>query len=377
MERLNVAWRSIRPKRSWECNMRSRWPLALACASAFAVTGCASIGPATIKRDRTDYSSAMASSWKEQMLLNIVKFRYFDPPVFLDVSSVISSQELYTQADASVRLFPHPVSTSQEYRNIGVTGRYTDRPTVSYTPITGDRFINSLLRPIPPQTIFAMIDAGHDAGFIFSLAVRSINGIYNYSASPARARSEDPKFRQVSTAIRRIQQAGAIGTRTGKIGTESVIFVFFRRNAGQTVEQEIRLLKRLLGLEPGRDQFVLTFGSSHKAGEIAVLTRSMQEILTELAAGVEVPEEDVAELRATSMPILSTDAAPRPLIRIHSGAEQPTDSFSAVPYRDRWFWIDDRDLRSKRVFMFLMIFSALSESRAVPQVPIVTIPASR
>ena len=58
-------------------------------------------------RDRTDYSGSMASSWKEQMLLNIVKFRYFDPPVFLDVSSVVSTQELQTQADASARIFPH------------------------------------------------------------------------------------------------------------------------------------------------------------------------------------------------------------------------------------------------------------------------------
>jgi hypothetical protein len=64
-------------------------------AVALALAGCSSIGPATIKRDRTDYSSAMANSWKEMQLLNIVKFRYFDPPVFLDVPSVVSQQELY------------------------------------------------------------------------------------------------------------------------------------------------------------------------------------------------------------------------------------------------------------------------------------------
>jgi hypothetical protein len=47
-----------------------------------------------------------------------------------------------------------------------------------------------------------------------------------------------------------------------------------------------------------------------------------------------------------------------------------------VSYRDLSFWIDDGDLRSKRVFMFLMIFYALSETRAVPQAPVVTISAS-
>lgn len=343
---------------------------------AFAVTGCASIGPATIKRDRTDYSGAMASSWKELMLLNIVKFRYFDPPMFLDVSSVVSTQELETQADVSARLFPHPFTTSQEYRNIDVNGHYIDRPTVSYTPVTGDRFINSLLRPIPPQTIFTMIDAGHDAGFILPLAVRSINGVYNYSLSPAQARGEDPAFRQMTAAIRRIQQAGAIGTRSAKTGTRSTIWVFFRHKAGAAVEHDIRLVKKLLGLNPRRDEFALTGGPNHTPDEIAVLTRSMQQILTELAAGVEVPEGDVAEHRATAVPVLSADAEVRPLIHIHSSSARPLDDYAAVFYRGRWFWVDDSDLRSKRVFLFLMIFSALSETRAVPQLPIVTIPTN-
>ena len=44
------------------------------------------------------------------MLLNIVKFRYFDPPVFLDVSSVVSTQELQTQGDVTSRLVPHPLT---------------------------------------------------------------------------------------------------------------------------------------------------------------------------------------------------------------------------------------------------------------------------
>jgi hypothetical protein len=67
----------------------------------------------------------MANSWKELMLLNIVKFRYFDPPVFLDVSSVVSSQELQTQLDVASRLLPHPltnVASAQDYYNLDARG---------------------------------------------------------------------------------------------------------------------------------------------------------------------------------------------------------------------------------------------------------------
>jgi hypothetical protein len=355
--------------------MLIRWRIALLLTAALAASGCASIGPATIKRDRTDYSGAMASSWKEQMLLNIVKFRYFDPPMFLDVSSVVSTQELQTQAGSEWRLVPNPLATStRDYTNLAVSGHYTDRPTVSYTPLTGDRFINSLLRPIPPQTVFTMIDAGHDAGFLLPLTVRSINGIYNYSLAPSQARAENPKFRELTRAIRRIQHAGAIGTQTGKTGKQSKTWIFFRHNAARAVENEIRHVKLLLGLAPQQDQYALTGRPNHKPDEIAVRTRSMQQILAELAAGVQVPAADVADRRATRVPVVATDAAP--LIHIYSSSTAPIDAYTAVFYRDRWFWIDDRDLRSKQVFMFLLMMSALSETRAVPQMPIVTIPTN-
>src|SRR5215475_10825782 len=59
-------------------------------------TGCSHLGPKTITVDRFDYSSAIADSWKQQTLLNIVKLRYMDLPVFVDVSSVVSGYSMQT-----------------------------------------------------------------------------------------------------------------------------------------------------------------------------------------------------------------------------------------------------------------------------------------
>ena len=70
------------------------------------------------------------------------------------------------------------------------------------------------------------------------------------------------------------------------------------------------------------------------------------------------------------------DARDRPLIRIRSGPTRPDDAFSIVTYRGTWYWIDDGDLASKRIFTFLMMFFSLAETGATPQAPVLTIPAN-
>ncbi|KAB2919063.1 MAG: hypothetical protein F9K29_07540 [Hyphomicrobiaceae bacterium] len=349
----------------------------LASILAFALVGCASIGPVTIPRDRVDYSGAMAESWKEQTLLNIVKLRYLDTPMYVDVSSVVASHELLTEVDTTVRIVPTPVSSAQSYGNLEARGRYTDRPTISYVPLAGERFINGLLRPLPPQTLFALMEAGHPADFVLQMAARAINDISNVSRSVPRAQAGSPEFAEVVAALRRIQRAGAISLRTEIRGKRQVAFVSIRSLAGGAAEADVRYVKQLLRLNPPKQEYLLVSGSYRRnANELALLTRSIQEIMVELAVGVDVPSQDLLDGRATRIPQPAPGDVHRvPPLRIRSGAERPSDAFAAVRYGNSWFWVDDRDLNSKRVFMFLRMFSSLAETGVVPQAAIVTIPA--
>jgi hypothetical protein len=292
------------------------------------------------------------------------------------VSSVISSYELASQVNLTSNIFPG--SSTSNNQSLGATGTYTDRPTISYTPITGERYMNSLIRPIPPQAIFAMIESGHPADLVLRVTARAINGVYNYSASQTRKRAADPTFQMVIDAIRGIQQEGALSVRIEKHDDQESTYVGFLRSADEDVEKHIHFVKDKLGINPNNDEPALVFGSRQRnPDQIALLTRSVQEILVEFSIGVEVPERDLAEGRATSMLRLDPAAGSRnyPLMHIRSNSERPADAFTAVPYRNRWFWIDDRDLDSKRMFMFLTVFSALAETGTAPQIPLITIPA--
>jgi hypothetical protein len=376
--------------------MRARVQRVYALAFVLALAGCSSIGPATIKRDRTDYSSAMGNSWKELQLLNIVKYRYFDPPVFLDVPSVVSQQEIEARTRAEAQFFDHEltnVSGTQNFGFIRAEGRYTDRPTISYTPITGQALVDLLLRPVPQATIFAMIDAGYPSDFIMARTVKAMNDIYNYSLTATRAHPQDPRFPKLIAAIHRLQQVGAIAARTTRgegapssttLGARGegeskplVTILYFRRHVSAAAERDIGLVKSLLGLNPRHDEFKVTGGPRHTPEEIAVDPRSLQEVLEEFAAGVDVPAGEVADGRATGVPAFAANPNSPPLIHIHVADGPPDDAFSAVYYQQHWFWIDNDDLGSKLDFLFLMIFSALVESRSIPQIPLVTISAGR
>jgi len=72
---------------------------------ALALGGCASVGPTVLPRDRFDYSSALSESWKSQTLLNIVKLRTMDSPIFVDVAQTVSGYQPQTSMSAQISRF--------------------------------------------------------------------------------------------------------------------------------------------------------------------------------------------------------------------------------------------------------------------------------
>ena len=161
----------------------------------------------------------------------------------------------------------------------------------------------------------------------------------------------DPRFLRALALMRKLQLSGAVALRVQTEPDKSQVTLLTLRTAASSPEsqEDSRELRGLLGLDPEATEF--------QAG----VRRDRRERQGSGGADPFDPSPDaddglagrsaaahLAEGRVTpGWESLPTDnGAPR-LIRIHSSKTKPDDSFVAVSYRDHWFWIDDRDLKTK------------------------------
>jgi hypothetical protein len=345
------------------------------------LTACNSIGPGTVPRDRVDYANALSDSWKDQMLLNIVRLRYSDAPTFLDVSSVISAYTmqggLQASALANVGVPNDTTITPNGAASVSAAGGYNDRPTISYTPLSGSKFAKSLLQPIPPEAIFSLIAAGYPAENVIPTTVNALNGVYNRTSRGGKRRPSDPEFYPLVEAMGRIQASRSFSLRIETQKGQQVAIVTFSSRLEPALQQDIEFVKKTLNLRSKNGEVILDYGALQRSpNELAVVSRSMIEIMQQLSADMEVPAADVSEGRtyATAAPPANASPYDQPRVAIHSGAAPPGDAFTAVRYRATWYWISDHDLSSKGSLTFLLLFFSLAETGVVPEVPVLTLP---
>jgi hypothetical protein len=340
---------------------------------ALLVGGCASIGPETVPRDRFDYGAAIAGSAKEQLLYNIVGLRYLEAPTFVNVASVINQYSLEGEVALSGGLNTG-LAGGADTLSVGGKGTWADRPTITYTPLTGEEFATNLLTPIPPESVFALVQAGWPAELLLSLTVKTINGVENAVASPGARRRVDPAFNELLGVWTRLRKARAIGFRRDESGGAARIVVYLSmEKTAPGLFEDIALLRRILGLDPNVREYQLGYGLvPDQPDEIAVLTLSILELMNELAWRADVPPEHIEE-RRTGTGFAEDETGTAFLIRIHHSQDRPDDSYAAVRPRDVWFYIDDRDIVSKRTFAVLQVMLSITDPGEKARGPVVTI----
>lgn len=346
--------------------------LALAIGAMVLLAGCGSYGPRSMDRDQIDYGRSIGDNWKNQMLDNIVKIRFIDMPVFVDVGSIVSGYSLSTTVNGAIgwndSLF------GGDTQRLGASGTYTDRPTITYMPKTGDAYLKSILEPVQPTSLLALIQAGYSAELLFTWAVEAINGVHNWTVTSSRTEhAASPEFLEYVSLLEELQRAGAIGfeLEKDKQTNRDIILVLRNKDIPEAVLQKSDRAREIIGLEPGRDRYRVVYAPFKIDSQtLAVQTRSVIQMLGAMSRFVDVP----AEKAGHAVPGFDLSRSEHRPFRVRSGPDKPDDSFAATRYKDHWYWIDHTDLASKRVFTLMLFITTLTNQATDEQTPVLTIP---
>jgi len=347
----------------------------IACLSVTSV-GCLSLGPGTLKADQVDYARALGDAKKREILALIVGLRYADAPVFLNVSQVIAGYTFTAGATAVADSRPDPGGPAA-----GLTGvaSYSDHPTFTFTPTTGESFAKAYIHPLPPALIMPLADSGIPIDLLLRIAVQSIGGLSNAAMLGGPTGNGSPGFFELLAALRRLQLAGEVSIqyRPGPDGgSVSLALGLPRGTEAAAAATDLAHVRALLALPAGNAPYSITAGHSGTGvRNIAMVTRSVLAILSALGAEIDVPPADVAD-GATKPSTLLVGGETRPIVWVHSAGKVRHPAYTAIGYRAHWFWIEDADFDSKYALTVVQDLMALAEETDVSHAPVVTVPAN-
>jgi hypothetical protein len=355
--------------------------------SAVVCAGCQSIGPAVMKTSHTQYNDAMTTALGSQLLANIVRLKYRDIPVFLEISSVTENWKLGFDIglDRSELLTNDPGAKNVRSSWYGPKAMISESqsPTISYRPVRGKEFIKRMMTPIPLSVTLGMSSSGWKLQRVFNTCIEKINDVENApSASGPMPRNKPSfeKFYRMTDLLRDLESFGNVTIGVDPANSKNLI-MRIRADVGNS--KEASEFKRILGLDQGRNEFTFENNFLKSSGEgLVIRTRSLMGILFYLSHAVEVPAEDVEQgvvqttVDANGKIFDWTENASGTLLKIHCSKIRPRDAFVSTYYRRHWFYIKDDDLHSKSTFMFVsMLFDLQAgEASSADVAPMLTIP---
>ena len=363
----------------------------LACGAGM---GCATSAPVTVRRDRFNFNDAGAESTKEQILLNIVRLRYGEPIYFVDIGSMLSHYSLEAggrvggyKSDLDVWGSPtlralygmrgEPVPGSHTWdANLS----YSDSPTITYTPVTGEEFATRVLAPIPPTTIIYLSQSGWSIDRVLGCCVQQINDVGN---APTHELAEGgavdtSRFRRVAGLLKKAQDAGYLRFGIEYVAGQTGTYLYLPP-VPATLENEAKELKTLLGLPPEAATKLRLTGNAVRTepNEVAMQTRSLYAAMYALTQRISVPAEHVRDHQTATRPSADALESASPWLCIEHSRLPQVDPFAQVFYNGYWFYIDKSDWSSKRTFALLTYLFSLQSTAKEQMAPLLTVPAGR
>lgn len=424
-----------RERPSAKCGRRSAVLVALLTLAPL-LAGCVA-GPKMLERSHGHYNDAVKQVGEEQMLLNVVRMRYNESPMRLDVSAIAAQYEV----DASVE--GRPFFATESYTGVieafsrvlpFASVRRAERPTLSLTPLDDPDNIRSLFTPATLDAILFLSETSYPVSTIYRLFVEHLNRLPNAVAASGPPRGLVPEFREFRRTVELMQLLQDRGdlrfvreekvtemgdplpaesiTATAQVEAAKGGFEYRRKskttwvlvrrdrrlemklNPAALSFPEVQELCRLLRLNPGQSSYEVNVGGTEEtfsrteppgpATALHLYPRSVTQAFFYMAHGVLLPPEHVkcGLVEPTVAPdgtAFDWQQVTEGLFTVHSapGHVRPKHAAVAVKYRGCWFYVDDRDNDSKITFALMLTMTRLNLLGGRKGGPTLTLPVGR
>ena len=392
----------------------------LACA---VLTGCV-VGPGTLERDYPRYSQAIRDIEDEHLLLNLVRMRYLETPVFLQISSISTTYGINVSASAAAA----NTSGSGSSTSGGVGGSYSETPTFTYSLPDSKEYFGAMVAPLSTAQLAPLAMSG--AGGFLRMGLERINRLENVSSFSGWTNVVPPSYPEFDEALDLLEVLerdslidftynivsrpasspfDELGEHSSISAAEEVGIEFWKTEEGQWAarygkrtpylrftgaspaadDPRLLRLRELLNLDPQKYSFPIVdvdfsltemirirggqpaaaFDAEAKFGEIVIANRSMLEILGIASRSVQVPEE---HLQAGLAAVNENTLGER--LTIHSSKDEPSNAAIAAQHKGVWYYVAADDLNSKMTFLRLNSLIEVTAGRPAGAQPLLTIP---
>jgi hypothetical protein len=394
---------------------------------------CSTVGPKLYQASFNDYSDAISRTSDGQMLGNLVRMRYYESPVFLQVASVSTSFSLSVNAGASATI---NAGAADSYgANVG--GSVSETPTITFSMPESGKYYGRLLAPLSSKQVTSLVLAGFDSELVLQTAVRGMNGLKNAStnldASPEES-SAHGRFLEAVALIEKLRSKGIVDLELGGKQTDwsspvpmnvdalgDLSRVFLLATASNAVANNVeivaypdgkwqthvyekamalrfspdsnnspdaRRLKELLGLKVDHYNFSIVEAEMVNAekprGILGLPPGALdpstiwEEIGMRGRSMLEIMQVAAKEVQVPTRDISRGAASDNQTVDadwlvIKSSDSEPT-SHLRISHRGHWFYIDDSDLQSRETFAMLTALFAVVGGTVPGAAPVMTIP---
>ncbi len=361
--------------------MRSLLGVAVAFPIAVSAGACNLVGPASLGSGRAAYGEVITRTNDEQLLRAVVMDRFSESTVLMGVTSVTANVRLSASAGGEVGIG----SSDSYYGNLvplSLGMAYEENPTISYVPVESPAYLRQMLSPVPLGEVLLLARGYRDRALVLMTLIDRMNGLANPLGRP-RA-DGGGGFERAVRIIAALTDAGALELSASEDGHYTLIV----RAEEIPDDGAFRELLALLELDRlseswGRDgvgqrvmRIPLRASTERDGTSIAVATRSVYDVVRLASASVDVPQEQVA---SGMVPPSRPAAIIRDYMRIERSTQRPEHAKAATKVHGNWYYVDNRDLRSKDFFQLLtaMWTAQMASAKSGAQAPVLTVGVAR